>query len=82
MRRILLLALILLLGTSAHALEIKREMPKQIPPLSVHDILKIKKHKFFKILIYPLFDEEAFAFTGFKILIKINDYPKYNEDQK
>lgn len=82
MRRILLLALILLLGTSAHALEIKREMPKQIPPLSVHDILKIKKYKFFKLLIYPLIGEEEPFFSGFKIEIKINDYPRYSEDQR
>lgn len=73
MRKVILLTLILLLGVSVHALEIKQE-PKQVPPLSAHELLNIKKYKLFRILIYPLFDYEAFTFTGFKILIKINDY--------
>ena len=73
MRKVILLTLILLLGVSVHALEIKQE-PKQIPPLSVHEFLNIRKCKLFRVLIYPLFDYETFTFTGFKILIKINDY--------
>lgn len=81
MRKVILLILILLLGVSVHALEIKQE-PKQIPPLSVHEFLNIRKCKLFRVLIYPLFDYEEFTFTGFKILIKINDYAKYNEDSK
>ena len=62
----------LLLGVSAHALEIKQE-PKQIPPLSVHELLNIKKYKLFKIIIYPLFSEGGLTFDGFKLLIRIND---------
>lgn len=83
MRKAITLLLIFLLGTSVHALEIRNEMPKHVPKLSVHDIIKVKKYKFFKLLIYPLISEEGFVFSGFKIEIKINDYPTYsNEDQK
>ena len=72
MRKVILLTLIMLLGVSAHALEIKQE-PKQIPPLSVHELLNIKKYKLFKVLIYPLFSEDGLTFSGFKLLIRIND---------
>ena len=72
MRKAILLTLMLLLGVSAHALEIKQE-PKQIPPLSVHELLNIKKYKLFKIIIYPLFSEDGLTFSGFKLLIRIND---------
>ena len=82
MRKAILLTLILLLGMSVHALEIKQE-PKQIPPLSVHEFLNIKKHKFFRILIYPLFSEEGLEFSGFKFLIQINNTcPSPQESQK
>lgn len=57
-------------------------MPKHVPKLSVRDILQVKEYKFFKLLIYPLISEEGFFFSGFKIEIKINDYPKYSEDQR
>ena len=82
MRKAILLTLILLLGNYVCALEIKNEMPKQVPPLSIHDILPIKEYKFLKLLIYPLISEEGLVFSGFKIVIKINDYPKFDEDQK
>lgn len=72
MRKAILLTLILLLGVSVHALEIKQE-PKQIPPLSVHEFLNIKKYKLFRVLIYPLFSEEGLAISGFKFSIQIND---------
>ena len=72
MRKAILLTLMLLLGVSAHALEIKQE-PKQIPSLSVHELLNIKKYKLFKVLIYPIFSEEGLTFSGFKLLIRIND---------
>ena len=71
MRKVILLTLILL-GVSAHALEIKQE-PKQIPPLSAHELLNIKKYKLFRIIIYPLFSEEGLTLSGFKVIIRIND---------
>ena len=72
MRKVILLTLILLLGVSAHALEIKQE-PKQIPPLSAHELLNIKKYKLFRIIICPLFSEEGLTLSGFKVIIRIND---------
>ena len=83
MRKVVLLTLILLLGMSVHALEIKQEPKQQIPTLSVHEFLNIKKCKLFKILIYPLFSEEGLTFSGFKFLIQINSACPFNwEPQK
>lgn len=62
----------MLLGVSVHALEIKQE-PKQIPPLSIREYFNIKESSFLKLLIYPLIDEDKLNFSGFKVLIRIND---------
>jgi len=64
------------------ALEVTPPQQKDVPSLSVHDILKNKKFKFLKLLAYPTFDEDGLTFSGVKFMLKFNEPPNLEDSAK